>query len=447
MRRYLGETKNPEQYRQLLREKLEENGNNQIEIFKIENKEGTFNAFPAKLEGQEGFIYSINQFDTYEFCTEDELLKKELKESVVIENSKKLNIQEAQEGIYSARDNKTKKIEEHQISFYDFKGLKQTKQAKKAVLEEQEGFIYQNQEWNGFRERNVNVNYFIKKEGIYSNKLTAKPKIYTQKELKEIEKEKLKEEYELTKKIFKERNIEIDNYPSFDNYERNGRYRISTVINKLKSLEKDYGLKVENKKINFEQLDKDLTEMLSIKKVEEASKDMLKSYGFTIKPELINDEVSITLLDKNNKKLSQLKTNNFTYEYNHEINITDKWDNVVDTETVEVSYGFVDLQNIMDSDDKEIIILENNKVKTIENSKYASLYEIFDKIAFTNDENLVEETDFENEEAVFLEVQDIEFDNQLKLINFVKKEIESNPKLKEELEVLNKQSNKRTQKI
>ena len=455
MFRYLGETKNPEQYRSLLADSVKQSENeDEIDIFSIENVNGKFEAFPATLDDEKGFIYSIDKFDIYEFCSEDEVSNMNIKETVKIANTKRLDYDATFKAILEVRDDVTKEVEEHDIQFFNFKGYKEFKKARKANYNGENGFIYQNQEYSGILDKNVKKDYFLSAKNVYENKLVAKPKMHTPEELKVKEKEKLKEEYELTKNIFKERNIKINNYPDFEGYELGGRYRINSLVNKLKTLEKEYGVRIENQKVDFQQFDKQLSELIYTNKVEAANKYMKAEYGFTVEASLSEqDEFVLNLLGKNNKKLSTLKVDGFTFEEDYEHEITEpEWGEVIDKEEVEVTYGYIDIENTMEDDDRQVTVWENNRPKPVPESTYEKVYKGLDKYAFTKNEVLADLIHFENNQGITLEVKDIDFNDRLAFINLIKREIESDPELIKQLRELkeaerNKNKNKQTRKI
>lgn len=431
----LGDTKNPETYRMLLKNNLDEN--NKIKLFNIEIEEGKFEAFPIKYEDKEGFIYCVNKYDTYEFCTNDEVKNKKLKEELTIAKISNITYPFVLD-IYEKSRNKNNEIEEFEIDFYNFKGYKMKEKSRKVDYQDKEGFIYRSKSFSNILAININNYNFIEKKDILDSRNLQKREILTFKEQKEIKEDELidnaKKENELYKKKLKDRNIEITDYTDSDEYKKNGRYTVISLMNKLDNLENKFNDKIENKKVTMKELHKIINNKIDNNKYELLKKEFKEDYGFTVELEIDEKEnLTIQLLGKNNKKLSTLKSNIFNFEDEYNFKLND-----FESESIPVEYYSLDIDNDFECSDKELYVIENNQQKNVEDSKYNKFYELLNNKAFTTSEELQDVEEFENKHNIELEVYTINLKNSYQLLRLIDKELKTNPEVKKDLINLNK---------
>lgn len=384
MATYLGENKN--KFLSLIQKEIVDN---KITQHDLSNDKGEFTGYKVVYDGESGFAYYHDGGNFYEFSPVSDCTVIDSKE-IPLAITIGINATEYNSSILQERDEDTKLVDTHRISFVNQKMETKRLFGIKSVVHGVPGFSFQEKQIGLYSaDQDKTKSYFIKASDVVDHGYLSSKELITQSERKAIK--DFKDEEETNNNLGKLKSLKVS-IEKFDSAKDS--WRLKQIIKR-----------VENLSIKEEEISGDYSIGALVKKITSIGIDRkndrvnseLRDFGVTIEVEdnLKNEEISISILDNKGKPLSKITVNKVLFE-SEEIRIDDS-----DT-TVEMVV--LDLDDDYEIEGKNITVEEKGKNITFEKSKFKDIYKLFDEDAHVvSHGNILE---LENE----LKTKDGEFD-------------------------------------
>jgi hypothetical protein len=355
---YLGESSS--EFKSLVNKSFE---GNEVQKFNISNENGDFSGFKVIKDEVEGYAYyhvpgALYQFASADVCSVEPL------EMLKIVNKEIVPIQNLEEAVVAKRDEETKMVDEHKISFVDAGLLDKNVNAIKASFLDVDGFIFKETTLGSFSpSQDKTKNIFVPSHQVVDNGLVKSKLFITVKESEELKQEKIEKVYSDQMDTLKSHNIVLSD-------SKVGDYRLNRLLSKVKVLSVDDNLAGEFTITQmFKKIDKVELEQKTAKVEAE-----LSGLGVSVKviDDLKDDKISIVIMNKKGKELSRLTANDvlFTSE-----------DVLIEGEDMSFEMVVFDLENEIQNPNRVLEIKENGKLVSLDSSKFEELYRVFDEDA------------------------------------------------------------------
>lgn len=361
MATYLGENKS--KFLSLIDKQIFEKN---ITQYDIENEKGEFTGYKVVEDGVSGFAYYHTGGDFYEFSPESDCIVNESR-TILLAKPNKLSLNDYQNAMLEERNNETKLVDSHRISFFNIHFEHKRLFGIKAIFDDKKGFVFQEKHVGLYNElQDRTKNYFVKASDVIDHGFLSSKELITHREKMNAEESQKESDTKDNLAKLNDLSVSIDGFDQSKDY-----WRLKQIITRIDKL--DIKKEEITGQYSIGGLIKKVGLIGKVRALDRINNELL-SFGITVNitEELDDDKLSISIIDKKGKELSKLSTNKVTFE-SEDVAIEGQ----DDTFTMIV----LDLGNEYEIEDKYIQIKENGKETTLNKSKFKDVYNIFDEHA------------------------------------------------------------------
>lgn len=349
---YLGEDSNS--YVEKINNAIDKDG---LNLFRIKNEKGSFDAFEALSDGNVGYAYYNQKGSFYEFVDKESCIETNFISKIPVAKRSLVKPTSVANLLLSKR-NEDKKIEIHNIEILDENYNIRKLEGILSRSGDKEGFLLKTKILSSFNKESDKIkHHFIEKDKIIKSEIKESILYMTNDEINE--RNQNEKRLNLFKKVEDLKNLGINITD-----ENHNEFLVKRLTKYAELLDLKAGdLSLEGSGLEIRDEMRDLLHEKNLLEIK--GKMVNEGIWIDINQNDEKDSLMFNVVNSENKVLSTLE---YPKHYCYGENIDD-------------SYEFL----LLEFDEQNIKIYENEKVLDLKDSKFKNLYEIFDQKVYLND--------------------------------------------------------------